>query len=205
MKKLIYTILSFCLLANLATAQKQDSINLTAFLGVAVEQGIELLWKTNGEYNAKEFGVERSLDGVTFEPVKTMACKNNVTTEQTYRLAEDGIYRSVVYYRLKMVGTTTESYSNTIAVVRKDVEDLPAIMVFPTIVQDHINVFKNSDEDLTDAQIRIFNMSGQLVYSQSIQDDFIKINVPLADYARGAYVLEVRKGKFASKTKFVKQ
>lgn len=201
--KYIYTILTIIFVCGQSLAQV-DSVNLTSFVGVAVEGGVDLTWKTEGEYNAQKFKLERSLDAITFEEVAIWNCTNS-TTEKVYQHKEEGVYRAVVYYRLKTTFANKEKYSKTIAVTRSDIENLPAISIYPTIVQQQINIVKSSDEDLKGAQVRIFDMSGRLLHAQTVKDDFVKLNVDVTEYGVGAYVIELRKGKFASKAKFVKQ
>lgn len=201
--KYLYTILAIVFVYSQSMAQV-DSVNLTSFVGVAVKEGIDLTWRTEGEYNAQKFKLERSLDAITFEEVAVWNCTNQ-PTEKVYQHKEEGVYRAVVYYRLKTTFPNKEKYSNTIAVTRNDIEQLPAISIYPTIVQEQISIVKSSDEDLNGAQVRIFDMSGRLHHTQRVTDDFIKLDVNVAGYGVGAYVIELRKGNFASKAKFVKQ
>jgi len=201
-----YLMILWCSLLSYTNLKAQvDSINLTSFVGVAVKEGIDLTWRTEGEYNARQFKLERSLDAINFEEVGIWNCTNS-NIEQRYEHKEIGVYRSVVYYRLKKVfDNSAEQYSNTIAVSRNDIDDLPAISIYPTIVKSQITVIKRSDEDLTNAQIRVFDMNGRMMYIQQIENDFVNLQIDVEDYAMGAYVIEIRKGQLASKEKFVKQ
>ena len=67
------------------------------------------------------------------------------------------------------------------------------------------NYDKNSEEIMPDAQIRIFNLSGNLLFQKDVADDFLIESIDVSGFNAGAYVLEYYKGQFSTKAKFIKQ
>ncbi len=199
------TLLFFLLIISSFAYAQQDSVNLTTFTGLAVEQGVDITWITNGEYNVQHYRLQRSLDAITFEDVCQLLPQNSSNTEKHYHYADEGVYRATVYYRLQTQMNSTSTYSNIIAVTRSNMEELPDIQFFPTITESIVNIVKNTEDDLQDAQVRVFNMSGHLVHAQTITGDFIKLQLDVTDYERGTYIIELSQGKFAAKSKFIKQ
>ena len=182
-----------------------DSVNMTSFSGQTTERGIDLHWTTNGEHNVHDFRLERSLDAVDFHEVTSVLSQLEAGPIRNYKFTDPNIYRELVYYRIKVHCLNTVETSNVIAVRRSDMKDLPDIMVFPTISNQIINVAKNSEEIIPDAQIRIFNLAGNLLFEKSVADDFLIESIDVSTFNAGAYILEYYKGQYSSKAKFVKQ
>ena len=82
-------------------------IELLAFNARLVdEQEVEVTWKTAMEIDNKEFEVQRSLDGRTFETIHTTPGTNqgpgdNQPVEYTYNDTDLPRHVSILYYRLK--------------------------------------------------------------------------------------------------------
>lgn len=197
-------LIIFNLLLVTTLVAQTDSVNLTHFMGNTSDRGISLSWTTEGEKNVQEFVVERSLDAVDFEPVGQKVSNDGAIVLKKYGYEDDGVYREQVYYRLRTVMSQKEEVSNIIAVVRNSKLDLPEIMIYPTVGNDQVRISKSSEEKLENAQIRVFNLKGELMYKESFAGDFVNKNLDVSAYAAGMYVIELRDGKYASKTKFVK-
>ena len=202
-QKLLHFYLLLFLFHGNAWAQ-QDSVNMTSFNGTATEIGIDLCWTTVGEYNVESFLLERSLDAMEFKEVARVTPHVSNLEKKDYHYSDNHIYREHVYYRVTTILNSGTVCSNIIAVVRNDL-DRPDIMVYPTITNQFINVVKNSDESLTGAHLRIFNLSGHLIMDKVIADNFLLETIDVSGYDAGAYVIELYKDKFASQSKFIKQ
>ncbi|MCP4438914.1 MAG: T9SS type A sorting domain-containing protein [Aureispira sp.] len=181
-----------------------DSVKLTNFTGNTHDRGVSLSWTTESESNVQEFVVERSLDAIDFQPVGQTSSKGLSLASENYDYDDDGVYREQVYYRLRTIMAHKEEVSNIIAVVRNSKLDLPEIMIYPTVGNENVRISKSTEDELENAQIRVFNLNGDLVHSESFAGDFVNKNLDVSGYAAGLYVIELRDGKYASKTKFVK-
>lgn len=190
---------SFCLKAQ------TDSINMTSFVGVPTDVGIDIMWTTDGEHNVAYFTLERSLDAMSFEPVKVVKPHKDVSGKKTYAYSDENIFRAQVYYRITTQLSTSQKTSTIIAVVRNDRLNLPNIMIYPTITSHSVNVVKNSTEDLSGAYIRVFDMSGHLLINKPVKGNFLVETIDVSTYEAGAYVIELYKDKFAKQAKFIKQ
>lgn len=197
-------LITLNLLFTLGLVAQTDSVNLTHFMGKTHDRGVSLSWTTEGERNVQEFVVERSLNAIDFEPVGQTVSKEEPIVLKNYGYDDEGVYREQVYYRLRTVMSQKEEVSNIIAVVRNSKLDLPEIMIYPTVGNNQVRISKSSEEELENAQIRVFNLKGELMYKESFVGDFVNKNLDVSGYAAGMYVIELRDGKYASKTKFVK-
>ncbi len=182
-----------------------DSVNISTFSGQTTEFGIDVNWTTEGEHNVIAFIIERSLDAVVFHEVSTLLPETNTDPVKKYAFTDNNIYRELVYYRISVQLPNGFERSNVIAVHRSDLKDLPDIMVFPSVTSHIIHVVKNSEEIMPDAQIRIFNLSGNLLFDKAVADDFLTESIDVSGFDAGAYILEYYKGQYSTKAKFVKQ
>ena len=69
-------------------------------------EGADLTWATASEQNTDRFVVERSLDGVTWESVGTVAAAGNSTRQTNYRLLDAPALNqsaTLLYYRLRQL------------------------------------------------------------------------------------------------------
>ncbi len=108
-------------------------IELVAFTAILNGNGqVQLDGATELEINNDDFTVERSVDGLEFEPVDVVAAAGNSTLMRQYRTLDSEPYDGLSYYRLKQTdfdGTFTYSPMRNILVARS--QDSPAISVYP--------------------------------------------------------------------------
>lgn len=112
-------------------------VELVDFTAEAKGPGVQLTWRTASERNSARFEVERSLNGVRFERIGTVAAAGSSSTARRYAF-EDALAlwpsaaQALLYYRLHQVDTDgTASYSSVQTVVRKAAGNL-ALFPNPT-------------------------------------------------------------------------
>jgi hypothetical protein len=89
-------------------------VELTAFTAERRGSNVALAWATASEKNSARFEVERSLDGLTFVTIGTVAAAGNSSSAHHYELLDAQLPAGValLYYRLKQVDRDgTFSYS----------------------------------------------------------------------------------------------
>src|SRR6185437_13532998 len=85
-------------------------IDLLNFSCQPSTKGLELTWSTASETNNKIFTIERSKDGVTFQPIATVPGAGNSTTTHNYTYTDESPFNGINYYRLSQTdfdGQTT--------------------------------------------------------------------------------------------------
>ena len=93
-------------------------VSLRSFSGSLLQdQSVQLVWVTETEKNNRQFIVERSADGNSWETYKTVAAGGNGVYEQQYMEYDKNPYYPVTYYRLSQVDIDgNRSYLGTVAV-----------------------------------------------------------------------------------------
>lgn len=95
-------------------------LKLSFFKGSLQNNKTLLHWETAQEQNTSAFVIERSLDGVTYESIGSVAASENSNTRINYRFTDHNAGNQpapILYYRLKMVDKDGEfTYSNIISI-----------------------------------------------------------------------------------------
>lgn len=150
-------------------------------------QYTKLDWRTAIEENFDFFTIERSRDGVAFEPIGSEEAKGN---HSNYIFWDKNPYRGINYYRLKMIDLDgSVSYSDIKAV--KLGEQTYKIKAFPTIVNDILNI-KTEGGEITAYQI--VNIAGQILKQQKGENLSTQglMQIDLTDLPVAVYFLQAQ-------------
>jgi hypothetical protein len=110
--------------------------------------------------------------------------------------------RNIGLYNTIITGTcgTLTSDSSYVYLKQSDVASAPVVSVWPTVVTDQVNVaIDNSDK----YDIRIVNLSGKLMFS-SLNRQY-QTTIPLGNYPKGIYILNVRGANISKSMKLIKE
>jgi len=142
---------------------------LIAFNGqFAGGEDVRLDWITAHEINVASFTIERSTDGMNFEPIGETTAKGDNASQAEYTWLDKGVKSGPVFYRLKIKEKNGDlSYSNTIVLSRSkpemgSISPNPARSGNPAV----LNFYARADKDALN--IRIINLAGQLISTQRV-------------------------------------
>jgi trypsin len=107
-----------------------------------------------------------------------------------------GLYNTIV------TGTcgTLISDSSYVYLKQSDAASAPRIFIWPTVVTDEVNVAMDNSNKY---DIRIVSLSGKLMFS-SLNRQY-QSTIPLGNYPKGIYILNVRGNNISKSVKFVKE
>jgi len=170
-------------------ASELQSFKATKLLGDVV-----LKWTTANETNSHSFIIEHADDGINFERIGQTFAAGNSTELRAYHFRHTQANKEDNYYRLKEVeinGSTR--YSEVITVrmggIKGDID------VFPNPVLDVASVYIYNDVEKTlEAELLIYNTSGQLVSTQKRELNSGANAIPLNmnDLESGYYFIDIR-------------
>lgn len=145
-------------------------IKLAEFFATAKENySVECTWKTSSELNNEVFVVERSRDGMLYEPVGEVPGAGNSQTLQSYAFTDSNPYDNTSYYRLKQVdfdGRFTYSESKEVHLDPRN-KAIANLTFFPNPVVNQLNLHIDSQQNVT-AQVRICKSNGATVLREQI-------------------------------------
>ena len=140
---------------------------LTNFTARLDESSVRLHWATASEINSDYFGIERSTDGFTYQPLARTKAAGDSQTEQHYRYIDEGVANRLagtVYYRLHMVDFDGSSeYSPIVAVSLEG--DLP-LLVYANSQDGTFTLFASLPEEAYTVQVS--DLLGNILFETSL-------------------------------------
>jgi hypothetical protein len=187
--------------ANLLTVNGLNSLNrltlgntfiplpvqLISFNG-RLENGTTFLnWSAANEADISSYDVERSADGVNFQPIGSVAAQGAVNA--TYNYQDNQPFSGITYYRLKLNSSLHQStWSRIIQVHSNEINDL--VLVYPNPVSTEVYVEFTSSVAQT-MHLQITDVSGKIVADRevSVSAGRNKAVWNIATLAAGTYYL----------------
>lgn len=175
-------------------------VELLRFDGLVLAEGNQLDWSTGSETRSSHFLIERSADGVLFNPVSTLNAAGESSSLRTYTWLDTDAPSGLSYYRLRMVDLSgDEEFSKTIALVR----DAKSITLYPVPVDDAINW---TATDLLPSRAIIRDALGRIVMDASPTGNGLQ-GRSVQQLATGTYTLLLfnAEGSIAARSRFLKR
>lgn len=171
------------------------------------ENGNILNWKTSSEHNTSHFEVEFSYDGKNFTTVNSKinaAGNSNILTSYNFTHSD---FATIIYYRIKQIDKDNRFSHSEIKSVKRTSVSAPTVSVYPMPLKaDNILKLKINSIDLSEINLKMINLTGKVVYSNSIlpKSDSINETIDLSNLPSGIYFLEIKNGQFKTVKKLFK-
>ena len=172
----------------LGTGSNPLPLNLLDFTATPQGYTVNLQWQTTDEHDTKQFIVQHAPDGLSFDPIGTVAAKNT-TTQNQYGFTDNHPVTGNNFYRLKMQDLDGRfTYS---PVVEVSMSALPAKTVaYPNPATTGTSLFFSAATAVK-YDIQISDASGhtltQLTGTSTI--GLNRIDIDLHNYAPGTYTI----------------
>ncbi|MEM6725399.1 MAG: T9SS type A sorting domain-containing protein [Bacteroidota bacterium] len=145
-------------------------VEMTGFETKPLQQEIALEWQTATEINFRGFDIQRSTNGIDFEPIGWMYALGGLSGSNYEFIDTDVRYNQIYYYRLKMVDEDESFEYSKIETAQISKEVLNGLSVFPnpTFGESTIEL---STSEASNASLFIYDLQGKLVYNDNLQLD----------------------------------
>jgi hypothetical protein len=169
------------------------------------DQTVHINWITTGESGVKQYHVERSIDGKTWDGIGTAKSKGDGNFSYTDDDNVSSLASLVAYYRIR-----TEDHDGTYkysTIVKINLERGIKVVAMPNPFSDYINLQVNITKR-SDATIRIINVAGQVVKSKYmiLEKGLNSIQVnDMQQLPAGTYILDVKTGESSMLQKILKR
>lgn len=159
-------------------------VKLISFTAVKEGRQAQLAWSTAEEVNSERFDIERSPDGKKWVRITSVAAAGDVLNAVSrYNFTDGNPLPGENLYRLKMIDRDeTFSYSRVISL---RFETTTVVSIYPNPASDKIKISANDWKNI--ATVRIFNITGQAVYSS----DKPQQEIDIRGLASGSYVIRL--------------
>jgi len=172
-------------------------VKFTGFNVVKKSNDGLVTWQVESETSVTDrYEVERSLNGVDFQKVYTVAPKNNGSSSNSYELTDINLstVRSsgIIYYRIKQTDKDGKFVYTGIKSLRLNAKSM-AVGVYPNPIRNFANLSIDLEQD-SNATITINDASGKQV--QNIQMPLFKgpniKKINMGALASGSYILKIQ-------------
>lgn len=167
-------------------------IELLDFSARQFDGQVALEWTTATELNNDHFVVERSRDGIHFEPLIRVEGAGTSFQTQEYFSADAAPYYGVSFYRLKQTDFDGSFVYTKMVAVEMLEKYVSALRTFPNPAHSQVSVAFTSATAGT-AAIQLLSSVGQLLQSKNISTTPGENTIPLelGSYSRGIYFIAV--------------
>lgn len=136
-------------------------VDLQTFEARREADQIELYWVTAMEVNNDYFQLERSGDGVTFQPIGKIKGAGTTQSEQYYDFTDQAPLANDNYYRLRQVDFDGTEEVHSIVHVLFTTSELARFAIWPSICSEQIQVRFSNDQ--SQQPLFLWNMKGELL------------------------------------------
>lgn len=165
------------------------SVNTLIFSGFQKDKEVKLDWKFTEGKNLSYFNIQRSADGITFEPIGNIEILNNMINGYTF--TDNYPLASLNYYRLKIVDKNGQfKYSSIIKISSKD--DAKNNIIFPNPVANNKLYIKTTDIITKKISYEIYGISGKSLLKGTITD--LERPIIITGLPKGTYYIKLSNG-----------
>jgi hypothetical protein len=159
------------------------SLDFISFTGKEVNQNIVLQWVAENEKEIREYTLEKSVDGMSYNGMAIVAAKNGKSQTQTPTALQPRIGYN--YYRLSYTSTSGEKLvaGTTKVLIAKDY----TINIYPNPASNALNIHVSSKQP-TVVNVKLTDLTGRLVYTAS-QNSTGLIRIDISQFTKGIYNL----------------
>jgi len=181
-------------------------VELTAFSGEAIGTRVHLNWTTASELNNDFFEIQRSVNGVDFEPIGTLDGNGTTNDVTKYSFKDDDPIVGKAYYRLRQVDFDgVFEYSPVISVQFSIGRTSLEFSIYPNPAANGVfNITINYFTEDIPLDLEILNTLGELVYKQVIDPaghiKTLQINHP---FNSGLYIVKINQGGITTHQKLL--
>jgi hypothetical protein len=164
-------------------------LTLLNFNGIKQGNSGKLYWSTTQEINTKEFIVERSANGISFETIGHINAAGNSSIRKNYELTDVRPHNGVNFYRLKMIDLDGRFTYSSIVKLVFSLEG--AIGIRPNPAKDFVGIVTKGFNGKT-VIIQVYDVNGKLMMQQAnnLSNDQ-PIYLSLNNFSKGVYILKM--------------
>ena len=158
-------------------------IGLLSYTGGCDKNNVVIKWSTASEINNGYYSIERSKDGINWQPVGIIESVGNSSVRMNYSFTDKEPY-AISFYRLKQTDLDGKFKYFKSIVVKNCRKDLTEIAIYPNPSNGAFSLSFNGEKDKV-YSLAIYNASGEKVYHSGSHQSAINIS----DKPDGIYFL----------------
>jgi hypothetical protein len=169
-------------------------VKLTDIKAWPQENNIAVQWKTENEFNIKNYEVERSADGKNFAKVNTTSPEGNNNSALTYNWLDENLATGTYYYRVRSIDNDgSVKYTSIIKVTISNGDH--SITIYPNPIKDGIIKIRMTNMEKGKYTVRLLNSIGQVLMKTMLNypggENGYKTIDAITSLSKGVYQLEI--------------
>lgn len=177
-----------------------------SYFDVTLMNGVSnIKWSTANEYDVMYFDVERSANGIDFEPIVRVNSIGNSIMEQEYQALDKNFLEGTLFYRIKSVEKNgSHQYSQTRTIYKAN--KYSQVNLQPNPAKNTLTLTLNSGCDES-AHVTVFDNNGIAIYNEDVKilSGFNQFHFDISNFDNGLYFLSLQTNKNITRLKFLKQ
>ena len=173
----------------------QDPVRFTALTALRNKDNtINAVFKTENENNVNNYSIERSIDGVIYEPIASQMPTANNFGNPYYNFTDAHVSLEAQWYRIKANSISGASVYSKVVKINKAIEKTAAnLTVFPNPVRNGIINIVFAEQPLGYYKLQIINSQAQVIYDETVnvQIDSMKKQIVVVGLTTGIYRLSI--------------
>ncbi|WP_165758846.1 cadherin-like beta sandwich domain-containing protein [Niastella yeongjuensis] len=166
-------------------------VTFLSFTGKLVNEKVKLDWTTAQETNSKEFIVERSTDGRTFNAIGKVAAAGNSNHATSYSYTDAQPVNGMNYYRLQQVDLDGKSILSAVVKVRTD--RTGGFYVGPNPAHSSVTIYRQGSNEAV--RVELMDVNGKTLQQLNMAAATYTATFNVSSLPRGIYLM-----KFTSST-----
>lgn len=155
-------------------------------------------WRTESELSSDVFELQRSKDGVVFEPIYTIAANGRASS---YTYLDKNAFHGTNYYRLRMIQANgSYAFSKVVTATVKD--NIFNVHAYPNPVSKELMI-SVSGVPAADASIQLTDLTGKMIQSKLLEG--MKAIFDMSGLANGVYLLKYQDANHSKTIRVTKQ
>jgi len=202
-------ITSFSTFGAVAFANTTNSplpITLHAFTATLQDQcaAVKLDWSTDLEQNSKDFTIQRSTDGNSWNDIGIVPAAGNSSVRKNYSYTDNAIGSQATYfYRLRLNDLDGTSKYSQVVSVKPYCNNSYSYLVYPNPVKDHITV--QAPPTGGRKIVAVYNNIGQCLVQFTLDPGSVR-TIRVAGWSKGLYPVIIKEnGRVVRTEKIMKQ
>jgi Secretion system C-terminal sorting domain len=161
-------------------------------------------WQTEQELNTANFEIERSVDGINFTSIGSIAAKGNSSSTNSYSFLDQFPINGINYYRLKTLDVDTKFSLSSVIPIKIEQKTF-SLNAYPNPVKNVLNLQINSNLQ-TDAILTITDLSGRIVQQENriMGLGTSTFNLKVDNLIKGTYFITVKSKAGNQQLKLIK-
>ncbi len=167
-------------------------IELISFEAELYNDNVELFWETASEINNDYFTIYRSVDGKVWSEIGTVDGSGNSNENNVYSFVDYSPVGAQIYYKLKQTDFDGRFEEFDVVLVEGNFTEIE-FSTYPNPAIDFVNIKFDSNQEIENLNVMVFNSFGQNIISQNINSTNLN-NASIIDVSElkaGTYFIKI--------------